>query len=116
MIVCTNPYTITTYIMANIQLNEKGTHFLEVEDRHFQIISDYSLLHGLVDSTGYVTEQTLDKLKFNLKSLIAGADNPKPLIDLCYEVVYHPKMKGYGLRQLIDAYAQWEPQQPDTEE
>lgn len=94
--------------MAHIQLNEKGTHFLDVEERHFQVMQDYSLLRDLVDSTGYVTEQTLDKLKLNIKALIAGADNPKPLIDLCYEVVYHPKMKGYGLRQLIDAYNQWE--------
>lgn len=94
--------------MTTIQLNERGTHFLEVEERHFATIQDYALFRDLVDSTGYVTEQTLDKLKFNVKALIATAENPKPLIDLCYEVIYHTKMKGLGLKNLILAYLEWE--------
>lgn len=94
--------------MISIQLNESGTHHLEIEERHLITISDYALFRDLVDSTGYVTEQTLDKLKFNVRSLIATADTPKPLIDLCYEVIYHPKMKGYGLKNLILAYLDWE--------
>lgn len=94
--------------MFSIQLNEKGSHHLTVEERHFMTIHNYALFRDLVDSTGYVTEQTLDKLKFNLKALIAGAENPKPLIDLCYEVIYHDKMKSYGLKNLILAYLDWE--------
>ncbi len=94
--------------MFSIQLNESGTHHLEVEERHLETIRDYALFRDLVDSTGYVTEQTLDKLKFNIKSLIATAENPKPLIDLCYEVIYHPKMKGFGLKNLILAFLDWE--------
>ena len=94
--------------MFTIQLNEKGSHHLEVQEQHMQTIRDYALFRDLVDSTGYVTEQTLDKLKFNVKALIATAENAKPLIDLCYEVIYHPKMKGYGLKNLILAYLDWD--------
>ena len=94
--------------MFTIQLNEKGTHHLEVDNRHFQTLRDYALFRDLVDSTGYVTEQTLDKLKCNVRALIPTADDPKPLIDLCYEIIYHPKMKSYGLRHLILAYLEWE--------
>lgn len=94
--------------MFTIQLNTSGTHHLEVEERHFQTIQDYALFRDLVDSTGYVTEQTLDKLKYNIRALIATADAPKPLIDLCYEVIYHSKMKGFGLQNLILAYLEWE--------
>lgn len=100
--------------MYTIQLNEKGTHHLEVEERHLAIVRDYALFRDLVDSTGYVTEQTLDKLKFNIKALIATAENPKPLIDLCYEVIYHPKMKGFGLRNLILLYLDWEKTQSNV--
>lgn len=94
--------------MINIQLNESGSHHLEVDEHHLTVIHDYALFRDLVDSTGYVTEQTLDKLKFNIKALIATAENPKPLIDLCYEVIYHPKMKSLGLKNLILAYIDWE--------
>lgn len=90
--------------MITIQLNERGTHHLEIEERHLATINDYSLFRDLVDSTGYVTEQTLDKLKFNVRSLIATVEDPKPLIDLCYEVIYHPRMKAFGLKNLILAY------------
>lgn len=101
--------------MISIQLNESGTHHLEIEERHLITISDYALFRDLVDSTGYVTEQTLDKLKFNIRSLIATADDPKPLIDLCYEVIYHPKMKSFGLKNLILVYLDWERDKNDVE-
>ena len=29
-------------------------------------------------------------------------------LDLCIDVIYHDKMKAYGLRNLIEAYHQWE--------
>lgn len=100
--------------MFSIQLNEKGSHHLEIKEEHLTTIHDYALFRDLVDSTGYVTEQTLDKLKLNVKSLIAGAADPKPLIDLCYEIIYHPKMKGFGLKNLILVYLDWEKAQADT--
>lgn len=94
--------------MFTIQLNESGTHHLEVEERHFETLHAYSLFRDLVDSTGYVTEDTLDKLKMNIQALIGSAEDPKPLIDLCYEIVFHAKMKSFGLRNLILAYIDWE--------
>lgn len=92
----------------DIQLNESGTHHLTVTEENLQTLQKYNLLDGLVDSTGYVTEQVLDKLKLHIRGLIAAStENSKDLLDLCIDVVYHDKMKAYGLRNLIQAYHVW---------
>ena len=58
--------------------------------------------------TGYITEAELDKLKLNIRSLIASmAENSKDLLDLCIDVINHDKMKAYGLKNLIATYSQW---------
>lgn len=54
-----------------IQLNEKGSHFLEITDLHFQTLKEYALLKDLVDSTGYVTEDILLRLKLHTRSLLS---------------------------------------------
>ena len=100
--------------MIDIQLNASGTHHLQLDERHLQTLHDYHLLHGLVDSTGYVTEQTLDRLRLGVRSLIATADDPKRLIDLSYEVLFHDKMKAFGLRNLLEAYKEWQPADEQT--
>lgn len=88
-----------------IQLNEKGSHFLEITDLHFQTLREYALLKDLVDSTGYVTEDILLRLKLHTRSLLLNASPvPQNLLDLYAEVIYHDKMKAYGLKQLIEAY------------
>ena len=88
-----------------IQLNEKGSHFLELTDLHFQTLREYSLLKDLVDSTGYVTEDVLLRLKLHTRSLLLNAAPvPQDLLDLYAEVICHDKMKAYGLKQLIEAY------------
>lgn len=95
--------------MYDIQLNESGTRHLNVTCENMQTIRKYNLLGGLVDSTGYVTEAVLDRLKFHIRSLIASStENTKDLLDLCIDVIYHDKMKAYGLRELIRAYHEWE--------
>jgi len=95
--------------MYDIQLNATGTRHLEISEENLQTIRKYNLFHGLVDSTGYVTEAVLEKLRLNVRSLIAhSAEDTKDLLDLCIDVIYHDKMKAYGLRNLIDTYHTWE--------
>ena len=91
-----------------IQLNEKGSHFLEITDLHFQTLREYALLKDLVDSTGYVTEDVLLRLKLHARSLLLNSSPvPQDLLDLYAEVICHDKMKAYGLKQLIEAYVKY---------
>lgn len=102
--------------MYSIQLNEKGSHHLEISDENLQTIRKYALFRDLVDSTGYVDETVLNKLKLTIRSLIAHqSQDAKDLLDLCLDVVYHDKMKAYGLRNLIALYADWNARNPETE-
>ena len=88
-----------------IYLNEKNTHSLEITEENMLTIQKYGLFDDLVDSNGYVDETILDKLKFNIRSLLANSEgNSKDLLDLC---IYHDKMKSYGLSQLLQAYEKW---------
>ena len=94
--------------MYNIQLNESGTRNMNVTEQNLQTIHKYNLFNGLVSSTGYVTEADLDKLKLNIRSLIASSsENTKDLLDLCIDVIYHDKMKALGLKNLIAVYNMW---------
>ena len=102
--------------MYNIQLNESGTRHLDITVENLQTIQKYQLFQGIVDSTGYITEEVLDKLKMTVRSIIAHSqENTKDLLDLCIDVIYHDKMKAYGLKNLMTAYQEWEAQQPKTE-
>lgn len=101
--------------MYDIQLNESGTRHMNITDKNLETIHKYDLFNGLVSSTGYVTEAELDKLKLNIRSLIASStENTKDLLDLCIDVIYHDKMKAYGLKNLIDVYQTWEKTQEDV--
>ena len=94
--------------MAKIQTNSSGTRSIEVTDEHLQTIDDYQLLRDLIDSTGYVDEDVLDKLKLNICSMLESeAGRDKRLLDLCLDVVYHPNMKAFGLQQLVMLYINW---------
>ncbi len=103
--------------MYDIQLNESGTRHLDITDENLQTIRKYALFDGLVDSTGYVNEAVLDKLRLNIRSLIAHSSaDTKDLLDLCIDVIYHEKMKAYGLRNLIHLYGQWNEEHPEITE
>lgn len=107
--------------MYDIQLNESGTRHLAISEENLLTIRKYNLFQGLVDSTGYVTEAVLDKLKLNVRALIAhSTEDTKDLLDLCIDVIYHDKMKAYGLKNLIALYKNWIPasgsEQPVAEE
>ena len=100
--------------MYQIQANESGTRSINVSDENLATIRRFSLLQYLVDSNGIVTEQALDKLKLNIRSLLTtpqGSD--KQLLDLCIDVIYHRDMKAFGLRNLIALYEKWNKENPE---
>ena len=97
--------------MAKIQTNSSGTRSIEVTDEHLQTIDDYQLLRDLIDSTGYVDEDVLDKLKLNIRSMLESeAGRDKRLLDLCLDVIYHSNMKAFGLQQLVLLFINWKNQ------
>ena len=89
--------------MYTIQANPSGTRSIEVSNENLRTIEKYALFRHLIDSTGIVDEAVLDKLKLNIRSLIASKD----LLDLCIDVIYHNNMKAFGLQQLIKLYLTW---------
>lgn len=101
--------------MYNIQLNEKGTHFLNLTEEHLQTIEKYALFRDLIDSNGYIDDIVLEKLRFNVRGLMTSQINCSDLVNLCNEVIYHKKMKSYGLHQLILAYISWANNNANTE-
>lgn len=95
-----------------IQSNASGTRSIEISDAHLETIEKYQLLRDLIDSSGYVDEQVLDKLKLNIRSLLEGQTGlDKGLLDLCLDVIYHPNMKAFGLQQLVVLYINWKNKQ-----
>jgi len=100
--------------MYHIQANESGTRSISVSDENLNTIRQFSLFQLLVDSNGIVTEQALDKLKLNIRSLLTtpqGSD--KQLLDLCIDVIYHRDMKAFGLRNLLALYEKWNKENPE---
>ena len=94
--------------MYIIQTNPSGTRSMEISETHLETIDKYALFQGLIDSNGIVDESVLDKLKLNVRSLIASMEeNSKDLLDLCIDVIYHNNMKAFGLHQLILLYINW---------
>ena len=94
--------------MYKIQANASGTRSIEISDDHLRTIKKYSLFNGLVDSNGIIDETVLDKLKFNVRSLLESAEeNDKALLDLCLDVIYNNNMKAIGLHNLVALYNDW---------
>ncbi len=94
--------------MYKIQANASGTRSINVSDEHLETIKKYSLLKNLIDSTGFIDEDVLDKLKLNMRSMLESNDGTdKGLIDLCLDVIYNNNMKAFGLHQLVLLYIEW---------
>ncbi|MCS2887127.1 hypothetical protein NXV14_05910 [Bacteroides fragilis] len=91
--------------MYTIQANPSGTRSMEISEENLVTIEKYSLFQHLIDSNGIVDEAVLEKLKLNIRSLIASQEeDSKELLDLCIDVIYHNNMKAFGLQQLIKLY------------
>ena len=94
--------------MYTIQANPSGTRNMEISEENLVTIEKYSLFQHLIDSNGIVDEAVLEKLKLNIRSLIASQEeDSKDLLDLCIDVIYHNNMKAFGLQQLIKLYLTW---------
>lgn len=103
--------------MYTIQANPSGTRSIQISDENLATIRKYALFSHLIDSNGIVNESVLEKLKLNIRSLIAGnVTDRKELLDLCIDVIYHNNMKAFGLQQLIVLYLDWASRQQLSEE
>ena len=103
--------------MFTIQANPSGTRSLNISEENLKTIEKYSLFQQLIDSNGIVDESVLEKLKLNIRSLIASTEEDcKDLLDLCLNVIYHDNMKAFGLHQLIMLYINWEREKGNIEE
>ncbi len=94
--------------MYKIQANQSGTRSIEVSDLHLETIDKYQLLRNLVDSNGIIDEEVLDKLKYNVRSLLESTGTQdKALLDLCLDVIYNQNMKALGLHNLVLLFVDW---------
>lgn len=94
--------------MYKIQTNASGTRSMEITEANLETIRQYYLFQDLVDSTGIVDEEVLNKLKMNVRSLLENHEPiDKNLMALCIDVIYHDNMKAFGLHQLIMLYINW---------
>lgn len=90
-----------------INANASGTRTIEVTEAQLQIIRKFSLLDRLADSMGIISEDSLNKLRLTVRSLIASqVMDSKELLELCL-VLYHEDMKALGLNNLINCYNEW---------
>jgi hypothetical protein len=95
-----------------IQANVSGSRSIDITDLHLETIDNYSLLDNLVDSNGIIDEDVLDKLKFNVRSILESESNTdKNLLDLCLDVIYNNNMKAFGLNRLMSLYTEWKAKQ-----
>lgn len=85
--------------------NQSGTRSIEVSEEHLKTIQKYQLFRNLIDSSGIINEEVLDKLRLNTRALLENnGTSDKALMDLCFDVIYHPNMKAIGLHNLIMLY------------
>ena len=80
----------------------KASKSLSIEESHMQTIERYSLFSDLLDSNG------IDKLRLNVRSLLASNSHDAELLDFCQKVLFHDWMKAFGLHQLILTYIEWQ--------
>ena len=90
-----------------INANASGTRTIEITEVQLQIIKRYSLLDRIANSAGVIDEDSLNKLRLTVRSLIASQTMAsKELLELCL-VLYHEDMKALGLNNLMKCYNEW---------
>ena len=100
--------------MYKIQSNQSGSRSIDITEKHLETIEKYQLFRDLIDSHGFVDEQVLDKLKFNIRYLLESeSTRDNDLLDLCLDVIYHANMKSFGLQQLIVLFINWKQQKAE---
>ena len=100
--------------MYKIQSNQSGSRSIDITEKHLETIEKYQLFRDLIDSHGFVDEQVLDKLKFNIRSLLESeSTRDNDLLDLGLDVIYHANMKSFGLQQLIVLFINWKQQKAE---
>lgn len=103
--------------MYKIQANPSGTRSINISEQHLETIEKYSLFKNLIDSTGFIEESVLEKLRLNVRSILESDNcNDHQLLDLCLDVIYNNNMKAFGLHKLILLYIEWEDKKRDSEE
>ncbi|MBO4549677.1 MAG: hypothetical protein J5733_03010 [Bacteroidaceae bacterium] len=100
--------------MYTILCNMKGSRQLSVEETHLNTIERYALFSDLLDSNGIVEESVLEKLRLNVRSLLASGEPDPRLLDFCERILFHSDMKAFGLHQLIMLYIEWEKEKLDA--
>lgn len=97
--------------------NQSGTRSIEITQEHLETINKYKLFRNLIDSNGIIDEEVLDKLRLNIRALLENdGTNDKELMNLCFDVIYHPNMKAIGLHNLIMLYSEQIKEEEKTEE
>lgn len=110
-------YSININNMYTIQANLSGTRSMEISEENLVTIEKHGLFRHLIDSNGIIDESVLEKLRLNVRSLIAAQEeDSKDLLDLCIDVIYHNNMKAFGLQQLVRLYLKWISQQETSED
>ena len=94
-------------MIHTIQSNASGTRHIEISDAHLETIRQHRLFNDLIDSHGFVDDTVLDKLRLNIRSLLETDCGDKDLLNLCFDVIYHPNMKAFALSQLVVLYIKW---------
>ena len=90
-----------------INANASGTRTIEVTEAQLQIIRRYSLLDRIANSMGIIDEDSLNRLRLTVRSLIASqVMASKDLRELC-AVLDHEDMKAHGLNNLAKCYNEW---------
>lgn len=98
---------LNNYNNMKINANTSGTRTIEVSEPQLRIIQKYSLLDRIANSTGVIDEESLNKLRLTVRSLIASQTMAsKELLDIC-PILYHEDMKALGLKNLIKCYSEW---------
>lgn len=99
-----------------INANASGTRTIEISEEQLQTIKKYSLFERIANSMGVVDENTLDKLRFTVRSLIASQEeDSRALLTLCL-ALYDDNMKPLGLNNLIACYNEWQANQAIEED
>lgn len=90
-----------------INANATGTRTIEVTEDNLRTIQRYSLFERIANSVGIIDEESLEKLRYTVRSLIVSQGNDTDaLVGLCW-VLFDDNMKALGLNNLIACYHAW---------